>query len=106
MKGSEKQIAWAEDIKRKLVDDIDSNLIPELYEIKNLTDDDPTPGHYADSSQLLQINMRHGEITIWTAIDAIINCDNAKWFIDYGRNGARYAVRAAISGNSNMGGLI
>ena len=101
MTGSEKQIKWAEDIRAELIPELD-DLEAELKDVQANPESAKTD-YYADDSHLLRL--KHGD-GVYPAISAIRNCNNAKWFIDFGRSGAREAVHAAISGNTSMGGLI
>jgi len=108
MNGTEKQIQWAENIKNNLIPEIDE-LVSELHRVEQSigNDGDETTWklpNYSDDIHLLRINLTHGKL--FAAINAIKECQEAKWFINFGRNGARYAVHAAISGNKSLGGLI
>jgi len=106
MNGSEKQIRWAEDIKSTLLPEIDE-LESELRRVQADTNMDSNLwrelNSFADDVNLLRLQP-HDRVFI--GINAIKNCNSAKWFIDYGRRGARESVHAAISGNYTMGGLI
>lgn len=103
MKGSEKQIQWANGIKGDLIDELD-NLENDIVEYLALKCTDPTPDDYAEVMALTKLAINSGGYK--AAIEAIKNCDEARWFIDYGRSGVISAVLKAMSGHAAMGGLI
>jgi hypothetical protein len=103
MKGTEKQIAWARKIKDSLLEDLeDLEEIIERYQ--NLGDSEELPRDYASVLNLTKLAKPRGGYI--AAIAAIKRCDSARWFIDHGQNGGCAALRAAMSGNQTMGGLI
>lgn len=103
MNNSEKQIKWAEDIKSELIEEL-VDLEADIEAYQTLTADDQTPDDYAEVIRFAQLAKARGGYQ--AAIAAIKNCDDAKWFIDYGRSGVCAALGAAMSGTKMMGGLI
>ena len=99
MKGTEKQIKWARDIKAKLIADI-NKLNRYMREYKN------DPDKFYDNKR----NTMQGDIGVSfpqmvhylkpeyryaKTINAIKNSQDARWFIDNGRNGIHHAIATA-----------
>jgi len=95
--GSEKQIAWAKDIKATLLPEVDATV--DLF---SRASDTPCDEWTAEAER---IGVRRSYLVgrpdaravalAKCAADAIRDCHMAKWFIDYGRLDAYCALKVA-----------
>jgi hypothetical protein len=108
MDGTVKQIRWAEDIRDELMPELEEfeRELQRVAASKGNDNDNETwrLAGYSDDVHLLSLG-QGGVGGVFGAIPAIRDCQDAKWFIDYGRSGARAAVHAAMSGHRALGGL-
>jgi hypothetical protein len=113
--GTEKQIAWAQDIKDGLLPEV--NALAKLYNLtaedidyldggkgmSRINEFDAKAREYGASyAGIVQVDEKY-LARLNRAVTAIHECVNAKWFIDFGRSTAEFAIKSAM-GQGGMPG--
>jgi hypothetical protein len=116
--GTEKQIAWAQDIKDGLLPEV--NALAKLYNLTTeeidyldggkgmdrINEFDAKANEYGASYYgIIRVDEKY-RARVTRAVAAINECMNAKWFIDFGRSTAEFAIKSAMGQGGMPGGRL